>query len=203
MGFIVFEGIDGSGKSTQARMLYDYMSRHEKTVMTREPTNGNIGKLLRSCLEKKEKVSDQTIQLLFTADRSEHVDYIRTEMLTASVISDRYALSTIAYGKAAGLDEKWLIWLNSRFITPTTTLIIDVEAAEAMKRIAERAAGKTTRELFEKEEFLTSVRKAYLSLKHLYPNTHIINATSTKEETFERVLEAIKRPEANHNKAGR
>jgi Thymidylate kinase len=71
--FVAFDGIDGSGKSTQARMLHEYMGGREKTILTAEPTNGKIGQLLRSYLRGEEKVDDRTIQLLFVADRSEHV----------------------------------------------------------------------------------------------------------------------------------
>jgi dTMP kinase len=198
--FVAFDGIDGSGKSTQARMLHEYMGGREKTILTAEPTNGKIGQLLRSYLRGEEKVDDRTIQLLFVADRSEHVREISSYTSTASVISDRYVLSTIAYGMAAGLDKKWLIELNSGFIVPDHTIIIDVDANEAMNRVERRTAkkngkeksgaGKTER--FEKREFLERVRKAYLSLTELYPNTHVIRSEESVGDTFGKVMAAIK-----------
>jgi Thymidylate kinase len=116
------------------------------------------------------------------------------------VISDRYVLSTIAYGMAAGLDKKWLIELNSGFIVPDHTIIIDVDANEAMNRVERRTAkkngkeksgaGKTER--FEKREFLERVRKAYLSLTELYPNTHVIRSEESVGDTFGKVMAAIK-----------
>ena len=198
--FVAFDGIDGSGKSTQARMLHEYMGGREKTILTAEPTNGKIGQLLRSYLRGEEKVDDRTIQLLFVADRSEHVREISSYIYAASVISDRYVLSTITYGMAAGLDKKWLIELNSGFIVPDHTIIIDVDANEAMNRVERRTAkkngkeksgaGKTER--FEKREFLERVRKAYLSLTELYPNTHVIRSEESVGDTFGKVMAAIK-----------
>ncbi len=198
--FVAFEGIDGSGKSTQARMLYEHMSRKEKVVVTQEPTDGEVGQLLRRCLKGEVRVSDRTIQLLFVADRSEHVKGILLETSKGiSVISDRYVLSTIAYGMAAGLDKKWLIELNKEFPVPDHTVIINVDAKEAMGRIEERMsekgrekAGKVRAELFEKMEFLEKVGKAYTDIVDLYPNTHMINSEDGVEETFDRVLAAIK-----------
>ena len=181
-------------------MLHEYMGGREKTILTAEPTNGKIGQLLRSYLRGEEKVDDRTIQLLFVADRSEHVREISSYTSTASVISDRYVLSTIAYGMAAGLDKKWLIELNSGFIVPDHTIIIDVDANEAMNRVERRTAkkngkeksgaGKTER--FEKREFLERVRKAYLSLTELYPNTHVIRSEESVGDTFGKVMAAIK-----------
>lgn len=161
--FIVFEGLDGSGKTVQARHFFKYLkSKGVKVVLTHEPTDrGPIGKLLRNILQQKEKINSlEAFQLLYCADRAEHLE---KEVLTALgkgkwVVSDRYYYSTIAYGSLK-LDKNWLASINTKFLKPDKTFLIDVGPRVCLQRIDKDGR---QREFFEKEEKLKKARNGYL-----------------------------------------
>lgn len=158
--FIVVEGIDGCGKTTQAKLLADWLLANGRDVLlTAEPTCGKIGVFLREVLSGRIAVDPKTLALLFTADRYEHLasevePALRRKM---TVVSERYYHSTICYQAAQGVPWKWLIGLNSFARKPDYTFLIDVPPREAVKR-------KTSREIFEEAEFLEKVRDNYLKL---------------------------------------
>jgi len=158
--FIVLEGIDGCGKSEQAKLLYGWLlSEGKEVLLTAEPTRNRIGKFIREILSGKEDVDPKTLALLFTADRAEH---LRSEIEPALdegkiVISERYYHSTISYQVAQGVDKGWLLELNSFARKPEITILIDSDPTIATKRT-------TTGEIFENEEFLGNVRQNYLEL---------------------------------------
>jgi dTMP kinase len=155
--FIVFEGIDGCGKSTHARLLAKWLTESGRQVVkTAEPTKGRIGSLIREVLSGKEKAHPRTLALLFTADRAEHVEEIRAALAAGKiVVCERYVYSTVAYQSAQGLDRGWLMRLNDFAVKPDMVLFLDVNPGTG--------AGRTkTGEIFEKEEFLKKVRDEYL-----------------------------------------
>jgi len=156
--FIVFEGIDGCGKSTQARLLAEWLEKEGHCVLlTAEPTRGRIGLFIREILSGKEKVDPKTLALLFTADRYEHLMNEIAPALSAGnfVVSERYYHSTIAYQSAQGVDSEWLFELNCFALKPDVTFFLDVKPEEAMER-------KEGREIFEERDFLEKVYKEYL-----------------------------------------
>ena len=183
--FISFEGIDGSGKSTQAKLLFNELSAKQDCVLTREPTQGDIGNFIKKLIKKK-KINPMAVQLLFAADRSFHVENLIKPRLKqgAVVITDRYFFSTIAYGKASGLDERWLRDVNDRFIKPDITFVFDIEPKTAMGRVEARGRGKA---YFERIRFLEDTRKMYKKLALEY-KSNIIDGTKSidviKEEVF-------------------
>ncbi|MFH1841540.1 MAG: dTMP kinase, partial [Candidatus Nealsonbacteria bacterium] len=114
--FIVFEGLDGSGQTTQANLLKDFLEEKGKeVVLTKEPTkNSEAGRRIREILDEKEKLDPIDLQRLFIQDRREHLDNLIIPSLKEgkTVISDRYFFSTIAFGASDGVDRNWLIEAN-------------------------------------------------------------------------------------------
>lgn len=158
--FIVVEGIDGCGKTTQAKLLADWLQATGRDVLlTAEPTRGRIGRFLREVLSGKTAIDPRTLALLFTADRYEHLNSEIEPALRNNriVVSERYYHSTICYQAAQGIPWKWLIDLNKFARKPDYTFLVDVPPRESVKR-------KTLREIFEEEEFLEKVRDNYLKL---------------------------------------
>ena len=188
--FIVFEGLDGSGISTQAMLLEAYLRKHgRRTLLTKEPTNGLIGGLIKEALKQDWKTSFKSLQLLFCADRAKHLeDEIEPAIKEGRiVVCDRYLFSTLAYGFAAGVDTHWLFNVNRTFRMPDLTLFLDMSPDVSMKRIAN---GREKRELFEKADALNGVRKAYLNLAKRF-NFKIINAEQSPEDVSIEVQRAV------------
>lgn len=160
--FIVFEGIDGCGKSTQVRLLADfYREKGMNVLMTEEPTrNTPVGDLIQRVLEKEITISPKALQLLFTADRAEHLERIIIPALEVgkTVICDRYLFSTLAYGSLASLPMQWLEELNSRFILPDFIFYLRVSPEIAMERIKKRRSGHS---IFEQKRKLEKIVRAY------------------------------------------
>ena len=156
--FIVLEGIDGCGKSTQAKLLYNWLREKHDTVLTKEPTDNRIGKFIREVLSGSVSVDPKTLALLFTADRYEH---LRDEVIPALngnkiVVCERYYFSTIAYQMAQGIDRDWINDLNKFALKPDVALFIDVSPDVAVKRT-------DTGEIFETLSFSRKIYKNYLN----------------------------------------
>jgi dTMP kinase len=196
--FIVLEGIDGSGKSTQSKLLFDFLSKNgEQAILTKEPTDGDIGKLLKNKYLKEVDLPFVDA-LLFAADREEHLKKIVIPALNEGkiVISDRYYHSTLAYQQAQGLELKWLLELNKNFIKPDLTIIIDLEPEKAMERIeVDKDRKIEDRKKFEKLEFLKKARKNFLDLPKILKDEKIvvIDGNEEKEKVFEAILKEIKK----------
>lgn len=187
--FIVFEGLDGSGSSTQVAMLIDFLKTKYKTFLTKEPTNGLIGGLVRSQLTGDWKASPECLQLLFAADRAHH---LQREIIPALkekriVVCDRYFFSTIAYG-GLELKKDWLMKLNQLFIVPDLTIILKVRPSECIKRIK---GSRFRLELFEKEKKLKKVWQNYQWLVDKYPNVKIIDGEQDKNAVFQEVVKQM------------
>ena len=163
MLFVVFEGIDGAGLSTHSHLLYEYLlGRGYSAVLTKEPTDGLIGGLIRACLRGEWRTDPLTLQLLFVADRSHHVNNLILPALRQGkiVISDRYMFSSIAYGTVSYGDYEWLKLINSRFPVPDVTFVLDVPVEVALQRIRRTRFGF---ELFENAR-LRRVREVFLKI---------------------------------------
>lgn len=190
--FIVFEGLDGSGITTQSTLLRNYLIhlKGEKVLLTKEPTDGLIGGLIKSCLRKEWITDPFTLQLLFCADRSHH---LKSEILPAleknqSVISDRYVLSTLAFGSLSNDIDK-LKELNKDFKKPDIVFFVDTDPTICIERISK---SRHHIELFEEEKKLTEIRKKFLSLKNYYKNTFVINGNGTIEEIAEEIKKIMR-----------
>jgi dTMP kinase len=191
--FIAFEGLDGSGSSTQSRMLAAKLEGQGHAVLqTKEPTNNtHIGKLIREVLQHKWDCSSVGLQLLFSADRAEHLKNEIEPALQNNqiVITDRYLFSTIAYGSLAVDDWNWLKSLGKHFRLPDITFLFKLDPAVCIERIAGRGSDF---ELFEQHEKLEKIWKGYEMLSSEYPNIKIIDASKGIEEIAEEVWGEIK-----------
>ena len=186
---INLEGIDGCGKSTQSQLLMDEFEKSdEKTILLKEPTNGKYGRKLWEMLSGKIEATTEEILELFVMDRKEHVDQKINPALNEGkiVLMDRYYYSTMAYQAAAGIDVKRIRKDNEFAPKPDIVLIFDLPADLAMKRVR----GHSVADVFEKEEHLEKVRKAYLNLEN-DPLVRIIDATRTPEEIFDEVWKLV------------
>lgn len=165
--FVVFEGIDGAGTSTQMRLLAERDSG-KKIAFTAEPTERPTGKFLRQILAGNEKVSPQTAAYLFAADRAEHlwgqggiVDQTKNGL---TVVSDRYLFSNLAYqGVTCGEDLPKT--LNSPFPLPQLLFFFDISAQKSLERVEKRGEAK---EIYENEKFLNDTASRYRAIIDRY-----------------------------------
>jgi len=160
--FIVLEGIDGSGTTTQLQRLADWLIGEGQGVhQTWEPTDNLIGKQIRSLLRGDTgPVEPAVLALLFAADR---VDHLAVEIQPnidqgIHVLCDRYVGSSLAY-QGLSLDLNWVRHINARAKQPDLTLYVRVDSDIAMQRIQSRDGEK--RELFERRDLLESIGAAY------------------------------------------
>lgn len=200
--FLTFEGIDGSGKSTQLGMLAaDLRGRGVDVVTTHEPGGTPLGRHLREAfLETEEKVLPLAELLLFAADRAQHVEYLIKPALAADriVISDRYADATAAYqGAGRGFDTNLvneIIRLATGGLKPDLTLFFDITVDDAVKRMSRRdeAHAKKNRMDEETVEFYTRVRGAYLQIAEREPERfRVIDASASIEEIHIHVVNTV------------
>lgn len=191
--FIVIEGLDGSGTTTQVKRLTDYLrSKGYKVFPTKEPTDNVIGGLIRGALTGVYQLPSVSLQLLFSADRSHHLDRLIEPLIKGGswVISDRYFWSTIAFG-SIDLDRKWLLTMQNYFRIPDITLFLKVKPAECLKRIHK---DRYDIELFEREEKLERVWQTYLWLVKKFPGKNVVvSGEGTEEEVFTRITNCLEK----------
>lgn len=160
--FITMEGLDGSGGTTQLRMLHAaFLARGAPCIVTREPSDGPVGKLIRAQLgaPPETAVRDGVLPYLFAADRRDHLDRVVLPALARgeSVLSDRYALSSFAYqAEAHGLDR--VMRLNQDFPAPHLTILLELDPAVCLTRILARGL---PRDRFETLERLRNIQQGY------------------------------------------
>jgi len=187
---IVFEGIDGTGKSTQILLLGEYLRRQgHEVLITREPTDGQYGRKIRSLYIDRKQVSRQEELELFLADRREHCEIELLPGLSAGkiVLCDRYFLSTVAYQGANGFDPATILEQNAFAPDPDLALIFEVSIATSLKRITQ-GRGEQLND-FEQEESLTRV-SAIFDLLDL-PYVTRIDAEQSIEEIHNAVVNAV------------
>jgi len=164
--FIAFEGIDGSGKSTQARLLTDQLTKEgHKVCLTFEPTDSPIGVIIRNIFTHKMEADHRTIAGLFVADRLNHLLDKNNGVLKKleegyTVITDRYYFSSYAY-HGAHMSLDWVIEANAlsaELLRPDINIFIDISPEISMQRIT---SGRSSLELFETTENLIKVRDKY------------------------------------------
>jgi dTMP kinase len=172
--------------------------RHPDALLTREPSDGPIGKYIRQILTRQIRDGNlphefdwRSMALLFAADRADHVANEIAPALAEgrTVICDRYDLSSITYQLATSSDPGALAWiksLNSKVRRPDLTIVINVTAEIAAQRRANRAG---VRELFEQDDLQARLAKLYARAHELLPDpTCYVNGTSSLEETHRQVL---------------
>ncbi len=199
--FITFEGIDGSGKSTQLRLLNNFLSANGcSPLLTREPGGTQLGLRLRAALlDAREEVDPLTELLVFAADRAQHVRRKLRPALEAGrvVISDRYADATVAYqGAGRGFSPELIseiVQLATEGLKPDLTLLFDIPVTESTARTARRSAKNNRDRLdIEHADFHTRVRDAYLAIAAAEPErVKIIDTSGQVENTHELVKKVI------------
>lgn len=163
-GFIVIEGIDGSGTTTQTQLLANRLSDSGLDVwLTSEPTSGEIGRLIRRVLAGELEVDPCTLAFMYAGDRNEHIfgnGGIREHLEHgALVVCDRYLYSSLAYQSIECAPEL-VARLNSAFPPPELAVFLDVHVSVS----AERLRSRSSREIFEYESFQSRVRDRYLEI---------------------------------------
>jgi len=209
--FITFEGLEGCGKTTQSKMLFDFLTKQRiPSIYTKEPGGTKIGNKIRKILldQKNDGMDYKTEMLLFLASRAENVRLIILPALEEGkvVISDRFYDSTTAYqGHGRGIDLKIIKHLNNLVVgkaIPDLTFILDVDPYEGLRRSA--SFGNSREMRFEEEFinkkiiggklFLERVRHGYYQLSHEETGRiKIIDANRSKEDIFEEIVKIVKR----------
>ena len=202
--FIVFEGIDSSGKTTQAELLKQYfLTTKQQAVISPEPSNGIIGNLIRQALKqrvifsKDRQLFDEQMAYLFAADRHDHLynDVDGVFKLIEDnyhVISTRYYFSSLAYNCSTSEQFNFIKQLNNRFPNPDLTIYIDIPIEVSLARLQERSV----REIYETKVKLDRVRQQYRQIFDRYRGKAIVidgteNVGEIHQQIVVRVNEAI------------
>lgn len=199
--FIVIEGLDGSGKTTQTKIIVDKLMKKGINVVNHaEPTNGEYGKICRQILSGNKKCTKSELALLFTADRIDHnvneKDGINMHINNGdTVICDRYYYSTLAYqGVDVGVD--WLKNLNlncEEIRKPDMCIFLDLTPEKSLERIyANRSSDQI--EIYETKDYLTNIRRRFYNCLESMKDSEnivIINADGTVEEVAKKVEKVI------------
>jgi len=185
--FIVIEGLDGSGKSTQAKMLAAALRKEYDVVCTVEPSRGAIGRFIRNrILFERFRPSASVEALLFAADRIDHVQREVAPALAEGrvVISDRYLYSSLAYQGSAGLSLDWIQTINVHSLKPDLALFIDVSPEVVLGRLRRKRSVMETLEIQQKVRniYLRYVEKGELAK---------IEGDNSKKTVAEKVLSVV------------
>lgn len=185
---IVFDGLDGSGLTTQANLLVKKINKNlgKKAFLLKEPTSSLIGGLIRSWLSNDWRSSQECLQLLFAADRAYHLEKEIIPLLRKGkiVILDRYIFSSLAFG-GIELEEEWLREINRNFLLPDLTFFLKVSPKNCIKRIKET---RYELRLFEKEEILKKVWKNFENLSKEFKNVFIVDGERDREEILREIF---------------
>jgi len=191
--FIVIEGLDGSGQTTQVSLLAEFLDRNGYSVVkTKEPTqDSEAGKKIKKILEEHIEIDPLEFQKLYVQDRKEHLEKVIIPALKKGkmVISDRYFFSTFAYGTAHGSNIEELIRLNDNFLYPDITFLLQVGPKVSIARIEKRGDPQT---LFEKQEKLSKVWDIYEKFPLRFENVYLINGEGSVEQVAEQVKSRLK-----------
>ena len=197
--FIVFEGIDGSGKSTQIQRLHDLLRAEKREVVsTFEPTQGPVGSLIRKMLEGSVETDQRTIAALFAADRTDHLvnrkngikDLVDQGRI---VVCDRYYFSSYAY-HSLYMEMDWVIGINAQnaeILRPDLNIFIDVAPAICLERIK---SGRKSFDMYEKIEIMEKVRENYFAAFKKMENREkvaVIDGNGSPEQVEQKIRRLV------------
>ena len=193
--FVVIEGIDGSGLTTQASNVTAALkSSGVSTYHTKEPTDGPAGGILRLALTKRMSITPETFALLFAADRMDHLptDIIPRLKMGTCVVCDRYFFSNVAY-QGVELGTDWIKGLNEKSILPDLTVFLDVSPEVCMERIYAR---QQRIEHFEEHSTLKRIREKFLETFEMFKEEHdanvaIVNGTNPIETVTRDIMDLV------------
>jgi len=199
--FIVFEGLDGAGTTTQAHKLHAYFTNQgANSFLTYEPTADPIGSLIRDILTRAAKkdgqtyeVSQRAMTMLFSADRLAHTTEIEAQRKVARVICDRYVYSTLAYQTLdPSIDPEWVASLNSECAKPDLTIFLSVPVGVCLDRIGARSEDRS---VFERRDLLETIAGNYARLQDLYASHFgplvTIDGTQSPEAVHEEAISLV------------
>lgn len=187
---IVFEGIDGTGKSTQLQLLNNHLSALGLGVITtREPTEGVYGRRIRALYNNRDGVTLDEELDLFIKDRQDHVQNLITPALAARkvILCDRYYLSTIAYQGAAGSDIETIARMNDFAPEPDLALLFKLDPEISITRITQKRGDSLND--FEQQESLKRVADIFETMD--FPYIRSINSQQTIEKVHQDVIGAV------------
>lgn len=195
--FIVLEGLDGAGTTTQAhRLVASLEAAGHKAHFTREPSDGPIGTTIRQALGGRltrpagQRLTPETLALLFAADRVDHlaseIDDLRTRGVT--VVCDRYVLSSVAY-QGQELDPAFVRAINARAAAPDLTLFVRVSPETALKR---RSGRHLAEDLYEKLETQRRVASAYDAAARDFERAHHVAIVDGERSLDEVAAECLR-----------
>ncbi len=158
----MLEGLDGAGTTTQGALLAArLLERGIPVELTKEPTDGVLGKIARAFTDGVTHLEPETVALTFAADRIEHTVEIRALLEAGTwVVSDRYVASSLAYQTSQGLPFEWVRTLNSRAMEPDATIFVDTSVEACVARLAAR--GEFNTGPFDQAAALEKARALYL-----------------------------------------
>lgn len=189
MKFIAFEGIDGSGLSTQSKLIFESLTKKgNKVLLTKEPTSGEIGKIIRKALKGEIFIDKVTLSLLFAADRMDHISKIDFNKYDY-VITDRYFFSNLAY-QSLDVDLNFIMNINKFALKPHIVIFLDVPTEICIERIKKRAKINNSHlEIYEDVEKLRRIRENFLKIFEKFQDLEIFIVDGKKE--IEQVHEEI------------
>jgi len=196
--FVVFEGLDGAGTTTQARLASEFVAEEtdRESHRTAEPSEGPVGSQIRRALAGDLDLDPAALALLFAADRLDHLDREVEPRLAegAVVCCDRYALSSFAYQRAeADLDPAWLRSINDRARAPDLTIFLDVPPEVCAERLAADERGG---ERFEDLSTLRAVEAAYRETvaaeRDAGHDVRVVDGTATTEDVARTVTDHMR-----------
>lgn len=195
--FIVLEGLDGAGTTTQTARLADALrAAGREVVTTREPSDGPVGTLIRHMLRRRvvlpggERAAPETIAALFAGDRIDHLRATVEPALArgAVVISDRYVHSSLAY-QGQECDRDWVLEANRNARDADLTIFVDLPVETCLERIGTRNAA---RDIYETRAVLERVRAGYEAAIDLRPNGVVrVDGTGTIDEVHAAIMRAV------------
>jgi dTMP kinase len=199
--FVVLEGLDGAGTTTQLQLAAEKLEKSGRpSFCTSEPTSGPIGRQVRDVLTRRLRVQPRTLALLFAADRTEHLTEPRTGMLSRLergelVVCDRYLFSSLAY-QSLDCDFDFVLALNREFPLPRHVVFLDTPVPESQRRLAARSGSRP--ELFDGEDLQERIRANYHKAFELFRpaglQLHVLDGTLPQESLFGKfwkILESV------------
>ena len=192
--FIVLEGLDGAGTTTQAARLHEYFTQQgQESFQTFEPTGGPIGSFTRGLLTGQD-LSQRVLGLMFAADRLAHREEISRHLLAgAHVVCDRYIFSSFAYQTLdPDISAQWVAGANDGCATPDLTLFLEVPVDTCLERISARNERPT---LYERKDRLQTIHDNYLQLAGFYEQHYgrliTIDGTASRDDVHAAIVAAL------------
>jgi dTMP kinase len=190
--FIVVEGLDGCGKTTQTYLLAQKLSKNYPVNLTAEPSRGKIGTFIRQCcLYEDKRLPTEAEALLFAADRIEHLQNEIKPALDEGkiVVCDRYTYSSLAYQGSAGLSLDWIKTINARALQPDFAIFIDVPPEKVLNRLQRK---KSVMETLETQQKVREVYLKYVEKGELVSINGDNPKDAVAEALYAKVLELLR-----------